>query len=80
ISFDDLFDGSLAIKDAVREIIGTENPLRPLSDQDIAHELEQNGIFIARRTVAKYREAMDILPSKLRTRMDRNRHRLRSAS
>ncbi|MDE3077462.1 MAG: RNA polymerase sigma-54 factor, partial [Chloroflexota bacterium] len=77
ISFDDLFDGSLAIKDAVREIIGSENPLHPLSDQDIAHELEQNGIFIARRTVAKYREAIDILPSKLRTRMDANR-RLRA--
>ncbi|MHB8618936.1 MAG: RNA polymerase factor sigma-54 [Chloroflexota bacterium] len=69
ISFDDLFDGSLAIKDAIREIIQQEDHVQPMSDQEIAHRLQENGIFLARRTVAKYREAMHILPSNLRTRM-----------
>ncbi len=69
ISFDDLFDGSLAIKDAIREIIEHEDPLHPLSDQEIAQRLQENGVFLARRTVAKYRDAMHVLPSNLRTRM-----------
>src|SRR5579883_79270 len=69
ISFDDLFDGSLAIKDAIREIIEHEDHVHPLSDQDIAQRLQENGVFLARRTVAKYRDAMHVLPSNLRTRM-----------
>ena len=69
ISFDDLFDGSLAIKDAIREIIEHEDHLHPLSDQEIAQRLQENGVFLARRTVAKYRDAMHVLPSNLRTRM-----------
>jgi len=69
ISFDDLFDGSLAIKDAIREIIEHEDPVHPLSDQEIAQRLQEDGVFLARRTVAKYRDAMHVLPSNLRTRM-----------
>ncbi|HEX6511858.1 MAG TPA: RNA polymerase factor sigma-54 [Chloroflexota bacterium] len=69
ISFDDLFDGSLAIKDAIREIIEQEDHVHPLSDQEIAQRLQENGVFLARRTVAKYRDAMHVLPSNLRTRM-----------
>lgn len=69
ISFDDLFDGSLAIKDAIREIIEHEDHVHPLSDQEIAQRLQENGVFLARRTVAKYRDAMHVLPSNLRTRM-----------
>src|SRR5207237_269874 len=45
ISFDDLFDGSLAIKDAIREIIATEEVERPLSDEEIAGELREQGMF-----------------------------------
>jgi RNA polymerase sigma-54 factor len=69
ISFDDLFDGSLAIKDAIREIIENEDHVHPLSDQEIAQRLQETGVFLARRTVAKYRDAMHVLPSNLRTRM-----------
>lgn len=69
ISFDDLFDGSLAIKDAIREIIEHEDHVHPMSDQDIAERLQESGVFLARRTVAKYRDAMHVLPSNLRTRM-----------
>jgi RNA polymerase sigma-54 factor len=69
IGFDDLFDGSLAIKDEIREIIEHEDRVHPLSDQEIAQLLQDKGIFLARRTVAKYRDAMHVLPSNLRTRM-----------
>ncbi len=69
ISFDDMFDGSLAIKDAIREIIAHEDPERPLSDEEIAMQLHEQGMFVARRTVAKYRGAIHILPSALRSRM-----------
>ncbi|HLG71696.1 MAG TPA: RNA polymerase factor sigma-54 [Chloroflexota bacterium] len=79
ISFDDLFDGSLAIKDAIREIIAAERPERPLSDEEIAAELKEQGMFVARRTVAKYREAIHILPSTLRGRAYHNMQRARLA-
>ncbi len=69
VSFDDLFDGSLAVKDKIREIISHEDRNRPLSDQELGEQLQEAGIFIARRTVAKYRENMRILPSNLRARM-----------
>jgi RNA polymerase sigma-54 factor len=66
IPFDDFFDGSLAAKDVLRELISAENPTRPLSDEDLAALLNQRGLHLARRTVAKYREALGILPSRLR--------------
>lgn len=47
-------------------MIGAENVKRPLSDQKIADMLKDRGIQIARRTVAKYREQLKILPAKLR--------------
>jgi RNA polymerase sigma-54 factor len=80
ISFDDVFDGSLATKDAIREIIGSEDPARPLSDEEISGELRDQGMFVARRTVAKYREAIHILPSTLRSRAYQNAERARLAS
>jgi len=52
----------------VREIIQGEDPHRPLSDQAICETLQKEGIQIARRTVAKYRELLKILPSHLRAR------------
>lgn len=66
IPFDDFFDGSLAAKDVLRELIAAENPARPLSDEDLAALLGKRGLPLARRTVAKYREALGILPSRLR--------------
>jgi RNA polymerase sigma-54 factor len=66
ISFDDFFDGSLRTKDALRELINAENPKHPLSDEELAALLAERGMYVARRTVAKYRESMHILPSRLR--------------
>lgn len=49
-----------AIKEMVREIVGEEDPGRPLSDQAIADLLSERGVKIARRTVVKYREQLGI--------------------
>lgn len=66
ISFDDFFDGSLVAKDMLRELIDEENPRKPYSDEDLAELLHERGLPLARRTVAKYREALGILPSRFR--------------
>ncbi|MFI5273349.1 MAG: RNA polymerase factor sigma-54 [Ktedonobacterales bacterium] len=66
VSFDDFFDGSLAAKDLMRELIAAEDPARPYSDEDLAELMRERGVTLARRTVAKYREAMGILPSRFR--------------
>lgn len=58
---DDL--ASAAVKSKLRALIDAENKLKPLSDQALVAALEKDGIKIARRTVAKYREAMGILSS-----------------
>lgn len=47
-----------AVQEKLRELIEAENPLKPLSDNKLSELLAQKGIVIARRTVAKYREAM----------------------
>jgi RNA polymerase sigma-54 factor len=57
---------SETVKEKIRSIITTEDPQKPYSDQHIAALLSDNSIEIARRTVAKYREAMGILPSSQR--------------
>jgi len=57
---------SRSIKELLTQIIGAEERRRPLSDQKIADMLRQKGFQIARRTVAKYREQLKILPAKLR--------------
>jgi RNA polymerase sigma-54 factor len=66
VPFDDFFDNSLATKDTMRELIEGEDRRKPYSDEDLAALLEERGVHIARRTVAKYREAMRILPSRFR--------------
>lgn len=55
-----------SVKDTIAEIVSEEEPRKPLSDQAIVKALEEKGIKIARRTVAKYREELDILPSHMR--------------
>ena len=55
-----------SVKDMVTEIFKSENPGRPLSDQEVVKMLGEKGITIARRTVAKYRDELGILPSNLR--------------
>jgi RNA polymerase sigma-54 factor len=57
---------SESVKEKIRTIIGNEDPRKPFSDQHIAALLSNASIDIARRTVAKYREAMGILPSSKR--------------
>ncbi|HHE08090.1 MAG TPA: RNA polymerase sigma-54 factor [Chlorobaculum parvum] len=71
------FSGSLAtdegaelssriIKEQLRELVEAENPARPLSDDQLAELLGEKGVKIARRTVAKYREQMQIPVARLR--------------
>jgi RNA polymerase sigma-54 factor len=57
---------SETVKDHLKNIIKSENRARPYSDQEIAEMLKQHNIDVARRTVAKYREALGILPSRKR--------------
>ncbi|OGV48774.1 MAG: RNA polymerase sigma-54 factor [Lentisphaerae bacterium GWF2_52_8] len=54
------------VKNAIKALIEREDSYSPLSDSDIVLELEKEGYKVARRTVAKYRESMNILPSNLR--------------
>jgi RNA polymerase sigma-54 factor len=57
---------SRAIRDKLAALIAREDPKKPLSDQRLAQMLNDGGYTIARRTVAKYREQLKILPAKLR--------------
>ena len=56
------------VKDRIRHILENEDPLNPLSDQEIVERVREYGIDIARRTVTKYREMMGILSSTKRKR------------
>lgn len=59
---------SSAVKEKIRLLISKEDPKKPLSDQQIVELLTQDNVDIARRTVAKYREMLGILPSSKRKR------------
>ncbi|MCJ0825823.1 RNA polymerase factor sigma-54 [Luteimonas sp. 50] len=61
---------STAIQSMIRRLIEDENPRKPLSDARLAETLKSTGVPVARRTVAKYREAMRIPPSHDRIRID----------
>ena len=54
---------STSVRAKIRKLIAAENPAKPLSDSKIANLLGEQGISVARRTVAKYREAMNIASS-----------------
>lgn len=60
---------STAIQSMIRRLIDDENPRKPLSDAKLADTLKASGVPVARRTVAKYREAMNIPASHERVRM-----------
>jgi RNA polymerase sigma-54 factor len=60
---------STAIRAFIRKLVAAEAPSKPLSDSKIAGILTDQGINVARRTVAKYREAMGIPPSNERKRL-----------
>jgi len=55
-----------SVKDMIAEIFKSEDTTKPLSDQEVVKMLGDKGITIARRTVAKYRGELNILPSNLR--------------
>lgn len=54
------------VREAIQQIVNKEDLRKPLSDQSIAKQLQQQGITVARRTITKYREQLNILPSHLR--------------
>ncbi len=68
VPFSHFFTASLGIKDQIKRMIEAEDPKHPLSDQEIADALGEEGIALARRTVAKYRDELQILPARLRHR------------
>jgi len=55
-----------SVKDMIDEIFKNEDRSKPLSDQEVVKIMGEKGIVIARRTVAKYRSELNILPSNLR--------------
>ena len=57
------------IRAAIEKMIAEEDPHAPLTDQAIVERLERDGVQIARRTVAKYRDQLGVLPARLRKRL-----------
>jgi len=64
IPYSDFFQAALSVMDIIKEIIANEET--PLTDHEISEKLAERGITVARRTVAKYRDQLGILPSSLR--------------
>ncbi len=60
---------STAIRAIIKKLVAAENPRKPLSDSKITALLEEQGIQVARRTIAKYRESLGIAPSNERKRL-----------
>ncbi|USD60157.1 RNA polymerase factor sigma-54 [Vibrio sp. SCSIO 43140] len=60
---------STAIRALIKKLVAAENPAKPLSDSKIAAQLADQGIQVARRTIAKYRESLGIAPSSQRKRL-----------
>jgi RNA polymerase sigma-54 factor len=63
VSFDVFFKAALRVQRMIEDILASENPDHPLSDQDIADKLAQKGLQVARRTVNKYRDRARMLSS-----------------
>jgi RNA polymerase sigma-54 factor len=57
---------STAVRALIRQLVAAEDNAKPLSDSQLSQMLEEQGIQVARRTVAKYREALKIAPANLR--------------
>ncbi|HEX6777131.1 MAG TPA: hypothetical protein VF099_02965, partial [Ktedonobacterales bacterium] len=64
VPFSLFFEANRSVKEVLKELVSQET--RPLSDQRVTELLNARGIPIARRTVAKYREQLGLLPSTLR--------------
>jgi RNA polymerase sigma-54 factor len=65
-SLDGEFISSESVKEHLKNIIKAEDAKKPYSDQEVADLLKKYNINVARRTVAKYRESLGILPSRKR--------------
>ena len=65
-NYDDTLISSISIKNMIQDTIKSENKKKPLSDEQISKILNNRGINIARRTIAKYREELGILSSSKR--------------
>ena len=61
---------STAIKAAIRKLISDEDVRKPLSDAKLCAQLKDQGMTVARRTIAKYREQLAIPPSNERKRLN----------
>ncbi|HMZ02074.1 MAG TPA: RNA polymerase factor sigma-54, partial [Burkholderiaceae bacterium] len=57
---------STAVRALIKQFVSAEDAKKPLSDSQLSAMLEEQGIQVARRTVAKYREALKIAPANLR--------------
>lgn len=66
VSFEVFFKPALRIQKMIEEILSTENPANPLSDETIAKMLAKRGVVVARRTVNKYRDRTKLLSSRKR--------------
>lgn len=66
VSFEVFFKPALRVQKMIEEILERENPGAPLSDEQIAKLLEKKGVFVARRTVNKYRDRTRMLNSRVR--------------
>ncbi|MBI1845676.1 MAG: RNA polymerase factor sigma-54 [Candidatus Rokubacteria bacterium] len=64
---------SVSVKKMIQDLLASEDSTKPLSDQEVAQVLKSRGLVIARRTVAKYREELGILPSHQRRLAPRRR-------
>jgi RNA polymerase sigma-54 factor len=57
---------STAVRALIKQFVAAEDPKKPLSDSQLSQMLEEQGIQVARRTIAKYRDALKIAPANLR--------------
>src|SRR4029453_3151630 len=64
---------SVSVKKMIQDLLAAEDPAKPQSDQEVAQALQKRGLTIARRTVAKSREELGILPSHQRRLAPRKR-------
>ena len=58
-----------SVRDKIQKLVGEEDVHKPLTDQKIVELLKTNGVKIARRTVAKYRDQLGVLPARMRKRV-----------
>ena len=68
-SVDGMDVSSLSVKEKIKEMVEQEPPQKPLSDQSIMEKLNEQGLSIARRTIAKYREELRIPPASQRRKL-----------